>query len=114
MGYEWMKKTSEFTEEAQEILPILSAHEQLFFRVEGISRMTPLWDLDIAKALLRLENRGWVIFGKRISHPKELKGLEDDLYVALKERIDRMQSVKDRSDNKLASAGLKQALLPIY
>ena len=90
-----MTKKKEFSDQALDILPILSFHRQIFFKVDAISKMCSYWDYVTAQCLMRLEERGWVKFAKRISNPKQVQGLDDTLYVGLKERLDRIQKIKN-------------------
>ena len=94
-GYQWMNKKDEFSINALAVLPILSFNRQLFYSVENIAKTCVYWELLTAQTLYRLEERGWLTFGKRISNPKQMMGLDQTLYVALKERVDNLQRIKN-------------------
>jgi len=92
-----MKRKDEFSIQALAVLPILSFNRQLFYSVESIAKTCVYWELLTAQTLYRLEERGWLTFGRRISNPTQPSGVDTALYVALKERVDNLQRIKNHT-----------------
>ena len=89
--YEWQKRISEFGKHERDMLGVLTINTQVFFSVDSVCEMTPLWHLTSARILGKLERAGWVVF----AHRAVLNKSQEDkrVFVGLRERVARRQKV---------------------
>ena len=98
-NYNWYKKAGSFNKHERDVLGVLSINEQMFFSVDGVCRMSPLWDLQTCQLLARLESTGWVTFAHRYN-PITLKKDTSKVYVALAQRVSHQQALNKFKRNK--------------
>jgi hypothetical protein len=92
MSYNWEKLAGEFNKHERDVLGVLSINDQMFFSVDGVCNMTPLWDLQTCQMLARLESSGWVTFAHRCD-TETLITDPSKVYVALSQRVAYKQAM---------------------